>query len=158
MRNMLLKYWPILLILALSALVVWPLFLPGYFSHHDDLQVMRIFEMRKCIEDFQIPCRWVPDMGFGNGFPLFNYYGVFPYYIGAILSCKVFVFHCAFNGWYYYVSFGWEDRGEMGWINLWYFISFCSIQVSGCLCERRHFREFCIGHNTSSFLFWTKAC
>ncbi|EKD89947.1 MAG: hypothetical protein ACD_32C00110G0003 [uncultured bacterium] len=83
---MLLKYWPILLILALSALVVWPLFLPGYFSHHDDLQVMRIFEMRKCIEDFQIPCRWVPDMGFGNGFPLFNYYGVFPYYIGAILS------------------------------------------------------------------------
>ena len=86
MRNMLLKYWPILLILALSALVVWPLFLPGYFSHHDDLQVMRIFEMRKCIEDFQIPCRWVPDMGFGNGFPLFNYYGVFPYYIGAILS------------------------------------------------------------------------
>jgi len=86
MRNMLLKYWPILLILALSALVVWPLFLPGYFSHHDDLQVMRIFEMRKCIEDFQIPCRWEPDMGFGNGFPLFNYYGVFPYYIGAILS------------------------------------------------------------------------
>lgn len=42
--------------------------------------------MRKCFEDLQIPCRWVPDMGFGNGFPLFNYYGVLPYYIGAILS------------------------------------------------------------------------
>src|SRR3989344_2079142 len=42
--------------------------------------------MRKCIEDFQIPCRWVPDLGFGNGYPLFNYYSVFPYYIGGIAS------------------------------------------------------------------------
>lgn len=86
MKDILIKYWPIFVILALSTLTVWPLFLPGYFSHHDDLQVMRIFEMRKCLLDFQIPCRWVPDLGFGNGFPLFNYYGVFPYYIGAILS------------------------------------------------------------------------
>ncbi len=80
------KYWPVFLIFALSILIVWPLFKVGYFTHHDDLQVMRIFEMRKCFEDLQIPCRWVPDMGYGNGFPLFNYYGILPYYIGAILS------------------------------------------------------------------------
>lgn len=86
MKNIFLKHWPIFIILSLSGLIVWPLFLPGYFSHHDDLQVMRIYEMRKCLEDLQIPCRWVPDMGYGNGFPLFNYYGVLPYYIGAILS------------------------------------------------------------------------
>ncbi len=86
MRNIIVKNFPILIILGLSILIVWPLFLPGYFSHHDDLQVMRIFEMRKCFYDLQIPCRWVPDMGFGNGFPLFNYYGVFPYYIGAAIS------------------------------------------------------------------------
>ncbi len=86
MRNILVKNFPILIILGLSILIVWPLFLHGYFSHHDDLQVMRIFEMRKCFFDLQIPCRWVPDMGFGNGFPLFNYYGVFPYYIGAVIS------------------------------------------------------------------------
>ena len=77
---------PIILILLLSLLVIWPLLLPGYFSHHDDLQVMRVYEMRKCLSDFQIPCRWVPDMGYGNGFPLFNFYGVFPYYIGALFS------------------------------------------------------------------------
>lgn len=76
----------LILILVLSVLIVWPLFLPGYFFHHDDLQVMRIFEMKKCFEDFQLPCRWVPDMGYGNGFPLFNYYSALPYYIGAILS------------------------------------------------------------------------
>lgn len=86
MTKILSKYWPLSLIAVLSLLITWPLFQPGYFTHHDDLQVMRIFEMRKCFEDLQIPCRWVPDMGFGNGFPLFNYYGVLPYYIGGILS------------------------------------------------------------------------
>jgi len=38
------------------------------------------------LEDFQIPCRWVPDLGFGNGYPLFNYYNVLPYYIGGLAS------------------------------------------------------------------------
>jgi hypothetical protein len=60
--------------------------MPGYFFHHDDLQVMRVFEMRKCFDTGQIPCRWVPDMGYGNGYPLFNYYSVLPYYIGGIAS------------------------------------------------------------------------
>lgn len=83
------RYWPYLLIFALSFLVTWPVLRHGYFSHHDDLQVIRIFEMRRCLTDFQIPCRWVPDMGFGNGFPLFNFYGVFPYFLGAILSFVV---------------------------------------------------------------------
>lgn len=86
MKKFFLNNWPILLLLALSGLVVWPLFMPGYFSHHDDLQVIRIFEMRKCFADFQIPCRWVPDMGYGNGYPLFNFYGPLPYYIGAVAS------------------------------------------------------------------------
>lgn len=77
---------PLFVIFILSFLATWPLFLPGYFSHHDDLHVMRIFEMRKCFQDLQIPCRWVPDMGYGNGFPLYNYYSAFPYYIGALAS------------------------------------------------------------------------
>lgn len=86
MKKNLHKYWPIITVLVLAVFVAWPTFLPGYFSHHDDLQVMRIFEMRRCLTDLQIPCRWVPDMGYGNGYPLFNYYAVFPYYIGAIAS------------------------------------------------------------------------
>lgn len=86
MKKFFLNNWPMLLILALSGLVVWPLFVSGFFSHHDNLQVIRIFEMRKCFADLQIPCRWVPDMGFGNGYPLFNFYGPLPYYLGAIAS------------------------------------------------------------------------
>ena len=76
---------PIILFL-LSGFIIWPLLLPGFFRVQDYLQVMRIYEMRQCIESWQIPCRWVADMGSGYGFPLFNYYGVFPYYIAAISS------------------------------------------------------------------------
>lgn len=72
--------------MLLGILVSLPLFKSGYFSHQDDLQVIRLVEMRKCFSDLQIPCRWVPDMGWGNGFPLFNFYGVSTYYIGGVLS------------------------------------------------------------------------
>lgn len=85
-KNKLLLYWPQFVLFLLSFFVIWPLLRSGYFSHQDDLQVIRIVEMRKCFADFQIPCRWVPDMGWGNGYPLFNYYGVFTYYLGGIIS------------------------------------------------------------------------
>jgi 6-pyruvoyl-tetrahydropterin synthase related domain len=86
MKKFFLNNWPLILLFVLSSLVIWPLFISGYFSHHDNLQVIRILEMRKCFADLQIPCRWVPDMGFGNGYPLFNFYGPLPYYVGAIVS------------------------------------------------------------------------
>lgn len=55
-----------------------------YWIMHDDLQMMRQLEMEKCFKDSQIPCRWVPDMGYGFGFPLFNYYPHLPYLFGQI--------------------------------------------------------------------------
>jgi hypothetical protein len=51
---------------------------------HDDLQVGRLYQMDVCIKDGQIPCRWVPDMGYSYGYPLFNYYPPFPYYLGEV--------------------------------------------------------------------------
>jgi hypothetical protein len=51
----------------------------------DDLQAFRIYEMDKCFSDLQIPCRWVPDAGYGYGYPQFLYYPSSVYYIGAIL-------------------------------------------------------------------------
>jgi len=78
--------WILILIFVLGLSISWPLFKSGYFSHQDDLHIIRIVEMRKCFSDLQIPCRWVPDMGWGNGFPLFNFYGVAAYYLGAIIS------------------------------------------------------------------------
>ncbi len=86
MNKFLNKNWIVITIFILGLSVSWPLFRSGYFSHQDDLQIIRLVEMRKCFSDLQIPCRWVPDMGWGNGFPLFNFYGVSTYYFGAIIS------------------------------------------------------------------------
>lgn len=79
-------HWIIIFIFILGLSVSWPLLRSGYFSHQDDLQIIRLVEMRICFADFQIPCRWVPDMGWGNGMPLFNFYGVFTYYLGGLIS------------------------------------------------------------------------
>lgn len=78
------EFW-LVLVLLFSIPSFASLLQPGYFGHHDDLQIMRIFEMDKCFKDGQIPCRWVPDMGFGYGYPLFNYYPVMPYYLGELI-------------------------------------------------------------------------
>lgn len=64
----------------------------GYFNMHDDLQMMRQLQMEKCFLDGQIPCRWVPDMGYGYGFPLFNFYPPLPYLVGEIFRLLQFSF------------------------------------------------------------------
>lgn len=79
------KYWPILLLTLLLIPAVKSLLGPGYFNMHDDLQVMRLFQMDKCFADGQIPCRWSPDMAYGYGQAMFNYYSAFPYYLGVLI-------------------------------------------------------------------------
>jgi len=76
------KKLAIILVLIAAGLASRWLFRPGYFNMHDDLQVMRQLQMEKCWQDGQLPCRWVPDMGFGYGYPLFNFYPPLPFYIG----------------------------------------------------------------------------
>lgn len=58
---------------------------PGiYWNMHDDMQLIRQLEFEKCLDDGQIPCRWSPDLAYGYGYPLFNYYPPFPYIVGQI--------------------------------------------------------------------------
>ena len=77
------NFWPILVVVAFAVLAGRSLiFESGYFNMHDDLQMMRQLEMEKCFKDGQIPCRWIQDMGYGFGFPLFNFYPPLPYLIG----------------------------------------------------------------------------
>jgi hypothetical protein len=75
--------------LIIAALVIIPaiywLFGQGYFIMHDDLQVMRVWQMGKCFDDGQIPCRWSQDMAYGYGQAMYNFYSAFPYYIGQII-------------------------------------------------------------------------
>ncbi len=72
--------WLILVVL-LTLFSFKSLLRPGYFPMHDDMQAMRVLQMDKCFRDGQIPCRWVPDMGYGYGYPQFIYYSPLPYYV-----------------------------------------------------------------------------
>ncbi len=52
---------------------------------HDDTQVARVVVMGKAIRNGQFPVRWVSGLGYGYGYPLYNFYGPLPYYIGGFL-------------------------------------------------------------------------
>ncbi len=78
------KLLPYLIILLSSILAFNLILKPGYFPMHDDLQLGRLHQMDKCIQDHQVPCRWAPDMGYGYGYPLFNFYPPLPYYLGEV--------------------------------------------------------------------------
>ena len=86
------NFWPIVIIVFTAILAGRTLLTSGYFRMHDDLQMMRQLEMEKCFLDLQIPCRWVPDMGYGFGFPLFNYYPPLPYLVGELFRLVSFSF------------------------------------------------------------------
>lgn len=79
------KIFLLFILLGLTFFSLSNLLKPGFFPMHDDLQAMRLLQMDKCIKDGQIPCRWVPDMGYGYGYPQFNYYAPLPYYIMEII-------------------------------------------------------------------------
>ncbi|MCJ7805561.1 YfhO family protein [Patescibacteria group bacterium] len=70
----------ILILTILIIPVVKSLVRPGFFSMYDDMQIIRLKDMDSCIKDGQIPCRWVPDLGYGYGYPLYIYYAPLPYY------------------------------------------------------------------------------
>ena len=74
----------ILFVLVITLFAFISLIAPGYFPMHDDLQIGRLYQLDKCFRDGQFPCRWVPDMGYGYGYPLFNYYPPLPYLLGEI--------------------------------------------------------------------------
>ncbi len=77
-----------LLFLILALVVTTPSFIkilrPGFFPVQDLMQVFRTYEMDRCFQDGQFPCRWVPDAGYGYGYPQFNFYAPLAYYIGEI--------------------------------------------------------------------------
>jgi hypothetical protein len=72
-------------IIGLAAFAYIPLLGGGLIITGDTSHAMRIYELHRCLDDGQLPCRWVPDLGNGYGYPLFNYYPPLPYYAGNVL-------------------------------------------------------------------------
>src|SRR4030042_4751719 len=75
------KLFTLFLILLIIIPSIYKLIRPGFFTMFDDMQVVRLWQIDKCVKDLQIPCRWLPDLGLGYGYPLFLYYAPLPYYL-----------------------------------------------------------------------------
>jgi hypothetical protein len=78
------------LALAVLTLLLVPLLTPLQGSHipvtHDGHHhLFRLYALDLAIRGGSLWPRWLPDMGFGYGFPVFNYYGPLVYYVGELL-------------------------------------------------------------------------
>jgi hypothetical protein len=76
----------IIIVLVLSYWTIDPLVTRGFYPMHDDTQVARVHVMAKALKSGQFPVRWVTDLGYGYGYPIFNFYGPLPYYFGGWLA------------------------------------------------------------------------
>lgn len=76
-------YFVYLIILILTLPTFAGMLRPGIFSMQDP-HLFRLFEFSRCVDDWQLPCRWAPDATFGYGQPLFNFYAQASYFLGAI--------------------------------------------------------------------------
>jgi len=73
-------FWLALLLIP----ACWALFIPGYFGASDDIHIAWLYELHKTIMMGKIPPRFVPDLSFGFGYPLFNFVFPLPFYIAEI--------------------------------------------------------------------------
>lgn len=78
------KLFGLSITLAVGYFILRPLFGGGYFPMHDDTQVARVVVMGRALRAGQFPVRWVSDLGYGYGYPIFNFYGPLPYYAGGV--------------------------------------------------------------------------
>lgn len=74
----------VVLIVLISIPTILPLFREEFFQVHDDTHVVRVRQMSEALSQGQFPVRWVDGLGYGYGYPLFNFYSPMPYYVGAI--------------------------------------------------------------------------
>lgn len=73
-----------LIILVLSVPAVRYLFVYGYFGVSDDLHIGWLYEMDRVVKSLQFPPRYVPDLSFGFGYPLFTFVYPLPFYFAEV--------------------------------------------------------------------------
>ncbi len=73
-----------ILLLVIFLASSWSLFQPQFFRVHDYTHAARIVEMTEALRQGQFPARWVSNLGYGFGMPLFEFYAPLPYYVGAL--------------------------------------------------------------------------
>lgn len=80
------SFLPLLFLILLSYWSIKPFFDPGFFPMHDNTQVQRVYEMHQALADGMFPVRWVSHLGYNYGYPIFNFYAPFAYYVGSFFA------------------------------------------------------------------------
>jgi len=75
----------ILLVLILVIPAALPLLKGGFFHFSDEPHIADLYQMIRAIGSGQLPPRIAPDMSYGYGHPLFNFYYVLPFYLGSFI-------------------------------------------------------------------------
>lgn len=79
------KNWLLIIGLLLVLPTLWPIFRSDFFQMHDWTHVARLVELDVALKAGQFPPRWAPDLGWGQGMPLFHFYAPLPYYFAELL-------------------------------------------------------------------------
>jgi hypothetical protein len=87
---------PLVIDLVVLLIITVPAFLSllnnQYFSMHDDQHIVRLFLFDQGIKQGQLYPRWVDGLGFGYGYPLFNFYPPMIYFVSEIFHLLGFSF------------------------------------------------------------------
>src|SRR3990167_8659822 len=82
------KIWVGILELLAVLIITIPAYIsllnPFYFSMHDMQQIARLYLLDKGIQQGYLFSRWVDILGFNFGYPLFNFYPPFVYYLAEL--------------------------------------------------------------------------
>src|SRR3989344_8409062 len=73
-----------ILLLVFSVPALYYLITPGFYEPNDLHHLADIYQMARAITSSQFPPSLGPDFTFGYSYPLFNFYYVLPFYIGAL--------------------------------------------------------------------------
>src|SRR3989344_6132035 len=73
-----------LISIIISIPAVLALIPKGFYGASDEVHIAWLYEMYETIKLGQIPPRFVPDLSFGFGYPLFNFVFPLPFYIGSL--------------------------------------------------------------------------
>ncbi|MBI5151230.1 MAG: hypothetical protein HZA34_01520 [Candidatus Pacebacteria bacterium] len=109
--------------LLLTLLTLRPLVNSTFFPVHDFTHVARLVEMDRAIADGHFPVRWVKDLGFGYGMPLFSFYGPMPFYLAegfyllgfsSLVSIKLLLFAMFMGGYWGMYLLSSRYMGKLG--------------------------------------------
>lgn len=76
------RIYIVIIILTIPAIL--PLLKTSFYHFSDEPHIADLYQMIRAIGSGQIPPRWAPDMSYGFGYPLFNFYYPMPFYLGAL--------------------------------------------------------------------------